>query len=1623
MTELRVSTFNAFLNRSSEGELIENLSTPDDPQAQAVAEIIQRTNPDVILLNEFDFDENGEGIQLFQDNYLSVSQNGVDPVEYPFVYLAPSNTGIASGLDFDNNGEAVTEPGSVEYGNDAFGFGFFPGQFAMVLLSKYPIVEDEVRTFQNFLWQDMPGALLPDNPDTPEPQDFYSEEELEVFRLSSKSHWDVPIDVDGEVIHVLASHPTPPAFDGPEARNRTRNFDEIRFWADYITPGEGDYIYDDEGNMGGLAEGKRFVVMGDQNADPFDGGSIPGAIQQLLDNPLVNVSETPASEGGIEAAELQGQANDQHLSDPALDTADFSDEFVGNLRVDYVLPSQNLELLETEVFWPASDDPLFELTGNGFPVISSDHRLVYADVAIPEEVTNPLNTVTDIEFLGDVVFETGFMFADTEVGGISGLAYDTGRNVFYALSDDRSNVNDARYYTVDIDLTDNDFEDGDVEFLDVTTLLNADGEAFPAGGVDPEGIALTSTGTLFISSEGEVRPDLGEEAGIQAPFVNEFSLNGQQIRELPVPEKFLSEVEDTNGSGVIDEGDEVVAGIQRNQAFESLTITPDQRTLFTATENALFQDGPRASLETGSSSRILRYDLTTGEPAEEFLYLVDAIPVAPVPEDSFADNGLVELLALDDSNTLLALERSFAVGVGNNLRLYEVDLAGATDISDVDSLLGAEDLDNLFPVEKNLLLDFSDLGIRLDNSEAVSFGPTLEDGRQSIIVASDNNFNAGNQITQFLAFAVDIESGNTLPNGVASGDTTQDSTVLWTRSLIPGDVTFEYSTDADFGTVDGTVTATVEDPTIPVKVEIDDLESGTEYFYRVTDAAGTEAEGRFATSTEFGQAGLSFGVTGDWRGELAPYPAISNAAEQNLEFFVEHGDTIYADIASPAVLNPDGTRKQQAETLPEYRAKHNEVYSERFGLNTWADLRASTSILATIDDHEVTNDFSGGAPASSDDRFPETEGLINDTELFENGLQTFQEYNPLRDDFYGETGEELTAGERQLYRFNTYGEDAAVMLLDTRSFRDEPVAPPEDFTDPAQVAAVLVETLTADKTMLGEVQLADLKQDLIAADEAGITWKFIMVPEPMQNIFPGINTDAFEGYGRERTEILSFITENEIDNVVFVAADVHTTFVNNLTYQEVPFGEQIPTNAFGVTTGAVAFDAPTGEFLGNLFVSGDPELEAFYNSLPIAPDTDDIPDDRDDFVEQAVNSQLLEPLGFDPLGLDNNLPQAEGLIDAELIQGDYFVGHTYGWTQFDIDAETQELTVTTYGIEAYSEEELLADPEGITSREPVIVSQFVVNPQVEDLPTVSLSVEPEEVTEDGDSYSLTLSLSEPAPEGGLRVVFSETDSDNAFGDIEFPPVLTNASNLEGLDAVGDELARSAITIDAGATEATVTWTTVADGETEGDETTTIALETAEGYSIDSDNQSDVVTILDTSTADDQTFVGTDGDDQIAGGLGNDEIFGEGGNDLLRGDLDERQSGEAGGDDTISGGAGNDRIGGKAGNDVLFGDEGNDRIWGDQGDDLLSGGPGNDELHGDSGDLFGGADTFVLAAGEGTDTIVDFEIGLDLIGLEGLTFADLSLESQGSDLAIIAGDETLAIVQGVEALVADHFTVV
>lgn len=385
---VRIAAFNAHMNRAAPGALIEEAASGTSAQIAAVAEIIQRVRPDILLINEFDRDAVGRAPAYFKAYYLAKGWNGAEPIDYPYGYFARVNTGIASGQDLDRDGRAVSQPGAPGYAEDAIGYGAFSGQYGMAVFSRYPIDEAGARTFQTFLWKDMPGALLPDDEATPEPGDFYPTEALAVLRLSSKSHWDLPVRIGSATLRILASHPTPPAFDGPKRRNRLRNHDEIRLWADYLAPERAGYIYDDRGRRGGLPEGERFVVLGDLNADPEDGASHDRAARLLLDHPRIDGAVVPTSRGGLAAANADGGANAGHIGNAAADTANFSDDgdlAPGNLRVDYALPSRRgLRVVGSGVFWPAPGENFRALVGEGSEIVSSDHRMVYIDVEIVE---------------------------------------------------------------------------------------------------------------------------------------------------------------------------------------------------------------------------------------------------------------------------------------------------------------------------------------------------------------------------------------------------------------------------------------------------------------------------------------------------------------------------------------------------------------------------------------------------------------------------------------------------------------------------------------------------------------------------------------------------------------------------------------------------------------------------------------------------------------------------------------------------------------------------------------------------------------------------------------------------------------------------------------------------------------------------------------------------------------------------------------------------------------------------------------------------------------------------------------------------------------------------------------
>lgn len=365
----RFATFNTALAGGYQGALSETLSRSDCVQAQRIAEIIQRVAPDVLLLQEFDYDADGRALQYFNQYYLNHSQNGQPALDYPYRYPVPSNTGIPSGYDLDADGRSQGP-------YDAFGFGNFPGQYAFAVLSRYPLLLEQQRSFQHFLWRDMPDAELPRQL-ADDSRYFFSEDALAIFRLSSKNHLDLPVVLPTGTIHLLAAHPTPPLTDTKHHVNACRNHDEIRLWHDYLLPNQADYLYDDAGVYGGLATEQAVVIMGDLNADPQFGDGLRQGIQRLLSHPRLHQAASqgrllPSSLGGRDNALRQRDRRQAHLPNAPQHTASWG------LRVDYVLPSAELKVRGSGIFWPPSRHAEAYLVENN---ASSDHRLVWLDLA------------------------------------------------------------------------------------------------------------------------------------------------------------------------------------------------------------------------------------------------------------------------------------------------------------------------------------------------------------------------------------------------------------------------------------------------------------------------------------------------------------------------------------------------------------------------------------------------------------------------------------------------------------------------------------------------------------------------------------------------------------------------------------------------------------------------------------------------------------------------------------------------------------------------------------------------------------------------------------------------------------------------------------------------------------------------------------------------------------------------------------------------------------------------------------------------------------------------------------------------------------------------------------------
>lgn len=367
-----------------------------------------------------------------------------------------------------------------------------------------------------------------------------------------------------------------------------------------------------------------------------------------------------------------------------------------------------------------------------------------------DDAGEPINsnnniTVSSLRLIGQQVLPRRMDYAGTVVGGLSGVDYDPKTDTYVFISDDRTTTDSAgapRLYTARLTFDATTFSA--VNFTGVVTMKQPDGSVYPkvpdAKVADPESVRIDPVnGNWVWLSEGD-RTLTSAPPRVINPFIREITPQGTHVREYTLPAMFQMSAQETGPRG--------------NLVFEGLTFSPDTQSAWVLMEGALIQDGAAPTTTVGSASRLTRFDRASGAANAQYVYPIEKVQATPVPADQFTVNGPTEILALS-ATRFLVLERSFSVGVvGNQVRLYEIDTAAATNVLTATSLAGAT------PVTKKLVLDFETLKTQLGgiaNLEGMTFGPRLPNGKRSLVVVADDNFPAADSATdrnQMLVFEI-----------------------------------------------------------------------------------------------------------------------------------------------------------------------------------------------------------------------------------------------------------------------------------------------------------------------------------------------------------------------------------------------------------------------------------------------------------------------------------------------------------------------------------------------------------------------------------------------------------------------------------------------------------------------------------------------------------------------------------------------------------------------------------------------------------------------------------------------------------------------------------------------------
>jgi alkaline phosphatase D len=778
--------------------------------------------------------------------------------------------------------------------------------------------------------------------------------------------------------------------------------------------------------------------------------------------------------------------------------------------------------------------------------------------------------------------------------------------------------------------------------------------------------------------EKEIRQFI--ELGVDG-FFTDFAGTGKAAKDFETQDFVRSP--DNPAFASLSEADKLkAANLPRSKGFEGMAMSADGTKLYTLLEGALTSDTNKNRLA------INEFDLQTKQyTGKTFFYKLNA-----------PDRAIGDMTAINN-HEFLVIERDNGQGDASNpgfanparsKKLYKID------INKVDA--------NGF-VEKELVADLlniadpNHLGSNGTQNGVFTFPfQTIEDvlpiDKQTILIVNDNNYPFSAARTpgqpdseEFIEIKLSkpLDLHTTFREGVAAGDVTANSAILWTRAenqitqqgiathlkaQVSADPTFKIGVRSFEGT-------TAPDRDYTLKLEATGLKSGTQYYYRFkTDDGDLSPVGTFKTAPKASQrTAVSFGFSGDADGKWRPYSSLQDLPNQNLDYFVFLGDTIYETPATRSAGTADPVA-DPTQALADYHRKYRENLepTNAGGFPGTEALYESQGNYILLDNHELGNKqlINGGAPAGdpagkgADATNPANDAntsstYINDTPGFKALLQAYDDYQPIREMTIAAPNDPRTDGTQKLYYAQQWGKNELFVNVDDRSYRDIRLKTPTGADDTGSRAD------NPDRTMLGKTQLKWLEKTLLDAQKQGTTWKFVAVSSPIDEGGEDSGKSWIGGYRAERNELFKFIADQHINNVVFLSTDDHQNRINELTYFTDPSNPNTRTrvpNAFTIVAGPIGAGGPDGV------------TDHSFSNIQALTDA-------------VVSKELAK--GLDPLGLNPANPRVHDLyreFDPNANQNrspvDFYSPDTFNYVKLDVSADGKTLSVNTYGINSYA---------------------------------------------------------------------------------------------------------------------------------------------------------------------------------------------------------------------------------------------------------------------------------------------------------------------------------------------------